>query len=89
MTSSRLCKFNYRGIDCTSTLDIDLGNCWRISWQTTEDMDSLAYNSIDDIWNYQLQDTGVAMEDFQATGMVPLAESPKYKSQDELIFKTP
>jgi thiosulfate reductase/polysulfide reductase chain A len=53
------------------------------------DMDSLAFNSIEDIWNYQLQDTGVAMEDFQATGMVPLAESPKYKSQDELILKTP
>jgi thiosulfate reductase/polysulfide reductase chain A len=34
----------------------------------------LAFNSIEDIWNYQLKGTGVAMEDFEPTGMVPLVD---------------
>ncbi|MFO8032772.1 MAG: molybdopterin-dependent oxidoreductase, partial [Desulfohalobiaceae bacterium] len=49
----------------------------------------LAYDSIQDIWDFQLQGTGVSIEDFQATGMVPLAEGPVYRKPDELKFKTP
>ncbi len=49
----------------------------------------LAFDAIEGIWNYQLQGTGVAMSDFQASGMVSLAASPKYRSRDELSFKTP
>lgn len=53
------------------------------------DLAPLAFDSINDIWNYQLQGTGVTMADFEATGMVSLAEEPKYRSREELSFKTP
>jgi thiosulfate reductase/polysulfide reductase chain A len=53
------------------------------------DLQPLAFDSIEGIWDYQLQGTGVTMADFEATGMVSLAESPKYRSRDELSFKTP
>ncbi|WP_027370808.1 molybdopterin-dependent oxidoreductase [Desulfovermiculus halophilus] len=49
----------------------------------------LAYDSIEDMWNFQLQDTGVSMQDFKATGMVPLTDGPVYRKPDELKFKTP
>ena len=49
----------------------------------------LAYESIRDIWEFQLQGTGVSMEDFQATGMVPLASGPVYRKPEEIQFKTP
>jgi thiosulfate reductase/polysulfide reductase chain A len=52
-------------------------------------LDALAFSSIEDIWNYQLQGTGVSIEDFKATGMVQLASSPKYRAMEELKFKTP
>jgi thiosulfate reductase/polysulfide reductase chain A len=47
----------------------------------------LAYDSIEDIWEFQLRGTGVSIEDFKETGMVPLASQEVYK--DELRFKTP
>lgn len=49
----------------------------------------LCFDSIEDVWSYQLNGTGVAMEDFDATGMVPLAEKPLYRKRNELKFKTP
>ena len=49
----------------------------------------LAFDTIEDIWEYQLQGTGVSMADFQATGMVPLAEEPKYRSREELQLQDP
>ena len=52
-------------------------------------LDALAFSSIEDIWNYQLQGTGVSIEDFKATGIVQLASSPKYRAMEELKFKTP
>jgi thiosulfate reductase / polysulfide reductase chain A len=52
-------------------------------------LDALAFSSIEDIWNYQLQGIGVSIEDFKATGMVQLASSPKYRAMEELKFKTP
>ena len=53
------------------------------------DLKPLAFDRIEDIWEYQLQGTGVTMADFQATGMVPLADKALYRSRDELSFKTP
>jgi len=47
----------------------------------------LAYDSIEDIWEFQLRGTGVSIEDFKETGIVPLASEEVYK--DEIQFKTP
>ncbi len=52
-------------------------------------LDSLAFESIQDIWNYQLQGTGVTMADFKATGMVNLSEKPVYRARQDLKFTTP
>ncbi|PIU31241.1 MAG: thiosulfate reductase [Syntrophobacteraceae bacterium CG07_land_8_20_14_0_80_61_8] len=49
----------------------------------------LAFESIEDIWKFQLNGTGVSMADFEATGMVSLAEQPLYRKMEELKFKTP
>lgn len=52
-------------------------------------MEPLTFESIEDIWKYQLEGTGVSMDDFAATGMVPLADKPLYRKVEELKFKTP
>lgn len=52
-------------------------------------MDKLAFESIEDIWNYQLDGTGVTLEDFKAKGSVSLADKPKYFAPEEMVFKTP
>jgi len=49
----------------------------------------LAFDSIEDIWNFQLKDTGVHISDFDKTGMVDLASAPRYLDFDEIKFKTP
>lgn len=67
----------------------------RADWQIISglsrrlNMQPLAFESIEDIWKYQLQGTGVEIQDFDATGMVPLCEDPKYWKVEELKFKTP
>ena len=53
------------------------------------DLKPLAFEKIEDIWEYQLQGTGVTMADFAATGMVPLADKPLYRAREDLSFKTP
>lgn len=52
-------------------------------------MDKVAFSSIEDIWAYQLDGTGVTLDDFKAKGFVSLAEKPKYFSPNEYVFKTP
>lgn len=52
-------------------------------------LDALAFSSIEEIWNYQLQSTGISIEDFKTTGIVNLSTSPKYRTLEELKFKTP
>jgi thiosulfate reductase/polysulfide reductase chain A len=47
------------------------------------------FSSIEDIWDYQLGGTGVTMEDFAAKGFVELCDAPRYRTRDELTFKTP
>lgn len=49
----------------------------------------LDFDSIEDIWRYQLEGTGVQPEDFEATGMVPLSDEPVYGDHNDLVFKTP
>jgi thiosulfate reductase/polysulfide reductase chain A len=49
----------------------------------------LVFSSIEDIWRFQLEGTGVAIEDFAATGMVQFVDKPLYKKFEELKFKTP
>ncbi len=50
-------------------------------------IDALAFNAIEEIWNYQLDGTGVTMADFDAKGFIPLGDGPLYKP--EPTFKTP
>jgi thiosulfate reductase/polysulfide reductase chain A len=52
-------------------------------------VNALTFSSIEEIWNYQLQPTGVSISDFKATGIVNLAASPKYRTMEELKFNTP
>jgi thiosulfate reductase/polysulfide reductase chain A len=52
-------------------------------------INELAYDSIEDIWNFQLEGTGVKIEDFAETGMVSLSDKPIYPDRDHLTFKTP
>ncbi len=49
----------------------------------------LVFDSVEDVWDFQLQGTGVAIDDFNATGMVNLADKPIYRDMDTLKFKTP
>jgi thiosulfate reductase / polysulfide reductase chain A len=50
-------------------------------------IDALAFDSIEDIWNYQLDGTGVRIADFDAKGFVQLGSGPLYKPEPS--FKTP
>lgn len=49
----------------------------------------LDYERIEDIWNFQLEGTGVSIADFAAKGFVDLADQPAYLDMDKLKFKTP
>ena len=47
------------------------------------------YRSVEDIWRYQLDGTGVKVEDFAEKGFVSLASKPILMDRDALKFKTP
>ena len=47
------------------------------------------YKGIEEIWNYQLEGTGVRIEDFNAKGLVGLAKGPILMDRNDLKFKTP
>ncbi len=50
----------------------------------------LPYETIEDIWNFQLKGTGIKIEDFAARGFVPLTDKALYwDRQDGIKFKTP
>ena len=49
---------------------------------------ALDFDSIDRIRDYQLRDTGVQAGDFEATGFVSLADSPKYAQPESYKFAT-
>ena len=52
-------------------------------------LDDLVFDRIEDIWRFQLNGTGVEIDDFSATGMVPLCDAAVYQTRDEMRFKTP
>ena len=64
---------------------------WEIFGGITKAMgiDGLSFDSAEDLWNYQLQDTGVSIADFDANGMVFLTDKGKSRTVEELSFKTP
>lgn len=47
------------------------------------------YKSIEDIWNCQIESTGVKIEDFNAKGSVGLSKDPILMGRNDLKFKTP
>lgn len=49
----------------------------------------LPEETIEDIWNFQLEGTGIKIEDFEKKGEVALCKDPKMYSRNELKFKTP
>lgn len=51
-------------------------------------LDELVFDAVEDLWNFQLDGTGVTIEDFDASGMVALAGKPVYKDFEEIKFKT-
>ncbi|MDY6822442.1 MAG: molybdopterin-dependent oxidoreductase [Thermodesulfobacteriota bacterium] len=68
----------------------DTKACWEIFSGLARRLgiNELAYDKIEDIWNFQLQGTGVSIEDFNETGMVNLTKGPVYKDRDNLKFGT-
>lgn len=52
-------------------------------------IEPLAFESIEDIWNFQLEGTGVSIEDFAAKGFVELTDTPNYHDFDTYVFSTP
>lgn len=52
-------------------------------------LDKLVFERVEDLWNYQLQGTGVGIEDFDAKGFVELADAPRYPDPASLSFPTP
>jgi thiosulfate reductase / polysulfide reductase chain A len=53
------------------------------------DLPELVFDRIEDIWNFQLEGTGATIADFDATGMVSLADKPVYQAFEDISFKTP
>ena len=49
----------------------------------------LVFEKIEDVWGFQLEGTGVTIEDFDATGMVSFVDKPVYQAFEDLSFKTP
>lgn len=47
------------------------------------------YKNIEDIWNYQLEGTGVKIEDFNLKGIVSLSKDPILMDRNDLKFNTP
>lgn len=52
-------------------------------------LDGLVFDSIRDIWNYQLEETGINIEDFDKNGIVLLGERPDYRDRKSLKFGSP
>lgn len=52
------------------------------------DLPDLVFDRVEDLWNFQLKDTGISIEDFNAKGLVNLAEEPIYKKFEDYTFNT-
>ncbi len=53
------------------------------------DLPDLVFENIEDLWNFQLEGTGITIEDFDEKGMVSLADKPRYLDFDSYKFNTP
>ena len=64
---------------------------WEIFSQLSKRMglDKLVFDNAEDLWNFQLEGTGVSLSDFDKTGFVLLGDKPKYRDVTQLEFKTP
>ena len=51
--------------------------------------EALDFETIEEIWNYQLEGTGVTVADMRETGFASLADAPKLTPRDALRFPTP
>jgi thiosulfate reductase/polysulfide reductase chain A len=51
--------------------------------------EALDFETIEEIWNYQLEGTGVTVADMREAGVVSLADAPKLIPRDQLKFPTP
>jgi len=51
--------------------------------------EALDFETIEEIWNYQLEGTGVTIAEMRETGMVSLADAPKLTPRETLTFPTP
>lgn len=49
----------------------------------------LVFDTVEDLWNFQLEGTGVTIEDFDSKGIVGLADKPLYRDFEAIKFKTP
>lgn len=50
---------------------------------------ALEFGSIEDLWNWQIEGTGVTLAQLREKGFVHLAEAPCLRSRDDLRFGTP
>jgi len=48
----------------------------------------LVFETVEDLWKFQLDGTGVTVDDFKAKGMVSLADKPRYLDFESYKFKT-
>ncbi len=48
----------------------------------------LVFETVEDLWKFQLEGTGVTVDDFKAKGMVSLADKPRYLDFESYKFKT-
>ncbi|MFZ4479263.1 MAG: molybdopterin-containing oxidoreductase family protein [Rhodoferax sp.] len=51
--------------------------------------EALDFQSIEEIWNYQLEGTGVTIAEMREQGIVKLADAPRLTPSDKLSFPTP
>jgi thiosulfate reductase/polysulfide reductase chain A len=51
--------------------------------------DALDFETIEEIWDYQLEGTGVTVAQMREKGIVSLADAPKLYPRDAIKFKTP
>jgi thiosulfate reductase / polysulfide reductase chain A len=51
--------------------------------------EALDFETIEEIWNYQLEGTGVTVAEMREAGVLPLAATPKLTPRDALKFPTP
>jgi thiosulfate reductase / polysulfide reductase chain A len=69
---------------------LDSRSEWRMITELSKRLGigALSFESIEDIWSYQLQETGVSMADFGECGLVDLLQKPVYEKLTTDRMKT-